>query len=327
MMTHSETATGDRSVADLEREVDQERARLSATIDALQAKASMGNIVEEVMKVARENGGEMSRNLGRAVRDNPVPALLAGVGLAWLMLGSGSSSRRWDADETSGPDAASVYREGGWSDMDGGNAEDTSPGARDRLSGATAGARERASGFAEEVSTRASHFADAVGGGMTSAREAAQGAGHSARSALHHARRSAMHGGAEVRDVMDEMIEEQPLVLGALAFAVGAAVGGTIPTSRAEDRMFGARAERAREMLRQTASEQGEKLGATLGAVAEEARQVVGEAAHEISERLPDARTAVGAAGERISEASERVRNAGAEEAERQGLAHPKTEI
>ena len=49
----------------------------------------------------RDNGGDLGRNLGRAVRDNPLPALLTGVGLAWLMAGTGRPADRWEDDRRS----------------------------------------------------------------------------------------------------------------------------------------------------------------------------------------------------------------------------------
>ena len=93
------TDPGDRSVTELEREVDRERERVSATIDELKWRASVGNIVDQLVKAVGENGGEVSRNLGRSLRDNPLAALLTGVGLAWLMAGSGrprEQGRDWD---------------------------------------------------------------------------------------------------------------------------------------------------------------------------------------------------------------------------------------
>ena len=98
-MAEFSTNPGDRSVTELEREVDRERERVSATIDELQARASVGSLVDQLVKAVGENGGEVSRNLGRSLRDNPLAALLTGVGLAWLMAGSGrprDEGRDWD---------------------------------------------------------------------------------------------------------------------------------------------------------------------------------------------------------------------------------------
>ena len=101
-MAEFSTNPGDRSVTELEREVDRERERVSATIDELQARASVGSLVDQVVKAVGENGGEVSRNLGRSLRDNPLAALLTGVGLAWLMAGSGprrDEANRWEDQE------------------------------------------------------------------------------------------------------------------------------------------------------------------------------------------------------------------------------------
>ena len=98
-MAEFSTNPGDRSVTELEREVDRERERVSATIDELQARASVGSLVDQLVKAVGENGGEVSRNLGRSLRDNPLAALLTGVGLAWLMAGSGrprDEARDWE---------------------------------------------------------------------------------------------------------------------------------------------------------------------------------------------------------------------------------------
>ena len=98
-MAEFNTNPGDRSVTELEREVDRERERVSATIDELQSRASVGSLVDQVVKAVGENGGEVSRNLGRSLRENPLAALLTGVGLAWLMAGAGKprdEGRDWE---------------------------------------------------------------------------------------------------------------------------------------------------------------------------------------------------------------------------------------
>ena len=101
-MAEFNTNPGDRSVTELEREVDRERERVSATIDELQSRASMGNIVDQLVKAVGENGGDISRNVGRSIRENPMAALLTGVGLAWLMAGSSRGHGKggdWDSED------------------------------------------------------------------------------------------------------------------------------------------------------------------------------------------------------------------------------------
>jgi hypothetical protein len=326
---------------------------VSATIDALQSKASIGNIVDEVMKVVRDNGGDMGRNLGRTVRDNPLPALLTGVGLAWLMAGGGRRpGYRWDderderfyerrpvpvGDSLSGSerydagaamDAGDASTSGGYGNPQPGMFDDGSdqaaPGFGERAGGAFSAAGSRMSEAAGHVGARASEMAHAAGDAISGAGRTARRAGGAASHGLSRAGRSASHLGSDARETFDVLIEEQPLVLGALALAVGAAIGGALPGSRAEDRMFGARSEHAKATLRRVASEEGRKLKATAGAVASEAAAIVDETSAEVAGRLPEGRTMADTAAERVKEAATRLRDAGVEEAERQELGRPK---
>lgn len=99
----------------IERDLEHTRARLDATIDALQEKLSPGQVVDQAVTYFTESGGaEFGRNLMSSVRDNPMPVALVGVGLAWLMM---SGSRR-DHDEPArvayrGRDYAPEYADDG----------------------------------------------------------------------------------------------------------------------------------------------------------------------------------------------------------------------
>lgn len=72
---------------------------------------------------------------------------------------------------------------------------------------------------------------------------------------------------------LDDLVERRPLVAGALALALGAAVGGLIPNSRAENRAMGAEAGRLRREAADTAAAEGAKARRVAGAAAGEARR------------------------------------------------------
>ena len=77
--------------AELEREAEAARARLSDTADQIRAKMSPGQMMDEVLNQFRGGeGSEMFANLRDQARDNPMALALVGSGLAWLMMGSGS---------------------------------------------------------------------------------------------------------------------------------------------------------------------------------------------------------------------------------------------
>src|SRR3546814_17119626 len=43
-------------------------------------------------------GGLFARNLGATLRDNPVPTLLLGIGICWLMIAARNGARREEVD-------------------------------------------------------------------------------------------------------------------------------------------------------------------------------------------------------------------------------------
>ena len=90
-----------------------------------------------------------------------------------------------------------------------------------------------------------------------------------------------------MRHGLDTLMEDQPLVVGAIAMALGAAVGGALPRSRVEDRMFGEQSDRAMETVRTLAKDQGAKVQATASAVVDEALNIADEASAELGTRLP----------------------------------------
>ena len=107
-----------------------------------------------------------------------------------------------------------------------------------------------------------------------------------------------------MRHGLDTLIEDQPLVAGAIAMALGAAVGGALPRSRVEDRMFGEQSDRAMETVRTLAKEQGAKVQATAGAVVDEALNIAGEASAELGAKLPSGEEIVDAAEGKVREAA-----------------------
>ena len=113
-----------------------------------------------------------------------------------------------------------------------------------------------------------------------------------------------------MRHGLDTLIEDQPLVAGAIAMALGAAVGGALPRSRIEDQMFGEQSDRAMEAARTLAKEQGAKVQATAGAVMDEAMNIAGEASAELGGKLPSGEEIVDAAEGKVREAASRLREA-----------------
>jgi hypothetical protein len=74
-----------KSPDEIEQDIAATREHIDRTLDVLTARLSPSGLVDQALHIARDTGGEFTLNLGRAIRDNPVPTALIGVGLGWLM--------------------------------------------------------------------------------------------------------------------------------------------------------------------------------------------------------------------------------------------------
>jgi hypothetical protein len=112
MSTRYDTDPGSKSAEEVQREVRESRAEVEQTLEAIQRRLSPGQMFDQAVDYMRGSGGqEFLRNLGATVRDNPVPMVLMGTGLAWLML-SGPRDRRHYEDDDLGDYAEGHYGAG-----------------------------------------------------------------------------------------------------------------------------------------------------------------------------------------------------------------------
>ncbi len=99
--------------------------------------------------------------------------------------------------------------------------------------------------------------------------------------------------------------------MGALALAVGAAVGGALPRTRTEDELFGKESDRVVAGLRATAEEEGGKLQRAAAGAADEAQAFAGEVAGALAHA--GSQTVERMEGV-IDDAKERLRDSAADE-------------
>ncbi|HEV2100806.1 MAG TPA: hypothetical protein VGR45_18010 [Stellaceae bacterium] len=80
--------------AQLEREAEQSLWQLSGTLEELRGRITPGHVVDQVIDYSRDSAAtDFVRNFGREVRRNPVPLVLIGIGILWLLLASNRTSR------------------------------------------------------------------------------------------------------------------------------------------------------------------------------------------------------------------------------------------
>ncbi len=86
------TDARNRSPEEWEREIERTRADIDRTLAALQYRLSRAALIDRVLRTTRDEGGAFIAGIGRTVRDNPIPALVLGAGLAWLVTASRGSN-------------------------------------------------------------------------------------------------------------------------------------------------------------------------------------------------------------------------------------------
>jgi ElaB/YqjD/DUF883 family membrane-anchored ribosome-binding protein len=207
----------------------------NATIGKVESVAnSASDMVSNVGQTAGEmvsNAGQTAQQAGSgivgAIRRNPVPAAMVGIGLGWLAMsnrGSSSSSRYSD-----------------WSD--GGR----SWGDGNRMSGSTwdttgysdSGSGFGGQGFTDKVGNTAGRVGDTagqvVGNVQQTAGEVVQNVQQTAGQVPYQVQGVAR----QVQDNAGRMIQENPLAVGAIALALGTAVGMALPSTQKEQQILG----------------------------------------------------------------------------------------
>ncbi|WP_416638213.1 DUF3618 domain-containing protein [Pseudomonas sp. OHS18] len=86
MSTHSSIAAESlKSPEVLEQEIDQQRSRIDALIDDVEARLTPQRLIDQALAYGRESGGlEIAERLGQTLKANPVPVAMTAIGLAWL---------------------------------------------------------------------------------------------------------------------------------------------------------------------------------------------------------------------------------------------------
>jgi len=84
-----------QDMKELERDIEESRARLDLTIDRLQDRLSVSGIVDDMLGSARKSTyGPVFDNALTVIKRNPVPVMLAAAGIGWLLYRLSQDSAR-----------------------------------------------------------------------------------------------------------------------------------------------------------------------------------------------------------------------------------------
>lgn len=254
-----------RSSRHLEREAEESRARIEGLLDQLGGHLSPDRLMEQAKDYLQKGPGAFGGNLGAVVRDNPVPVVLAGLGLGWLALAGRHSSPQGGDDDAS-RDRASIRRVHGdtASDLDPSRPVSSPPGV---VPGTVRDDEDARSG----LGTRAKAADEGVRGAAQNAAERLGDVGGQLHQRAARAQDQAGRAARQTGDGFMRVLTEQPLVVAGLGVALGALLGAALPATARENELLGETSDELKQRARAFGHEQMDKVSEAVAAKTDEA--------------------------------------------------------
>ena len=230
-----------------EQDVDATRARIGEQLEQIGQRLSPGQLVDDAFDYLKQHGDGLATQVTKVVRGNPLPLLMIGAGILWLM------------KSTRGPTPSTDLDDRDWS---------TSP-----QDGAD---RAPSSGSSTVAAWRERVRPDARGSGLQRFEQIVVDRAGDVKGQVKSLTRQASHKTAQARSELARLLEQQPLVVGAIGIAAGSALGALLPATRIENEMLGGLSESLAETTRHIAADGYE-------AVRDQARQTVEELAGRLA--------------------------------------------
>lgn len=320
---------------EIKADIERKRSEVSDKIDTLQQRLSPEHLkhqaqetVNEVVKESTdklkayisENAQQLPATLIDTIKRNPVPAALIGLGIGWLLV-ENANAKRQEHHYAGARHSNGGYQqtnEGYWSpkyeyESPRVSAQgSTYPGpyatqdttsyrgseadekgmlgqAREKIGELGEQVRDTAQGAVQQVSHRASQL-----GAQVSSMESQTG------EKAAHLQIATQQKAQQVGRQVQQVVEDNPLVVGAVAFAVGTALALALPPTRRESQLMGEMRDRVLDTAQQAAGDVAErvqhvveevkpKIEETVQKIGEEVKQTGKDAAHEVKQTLKDA--------------------------------------
>lgn len=290
-----------KSSSQIVSELETRRHRMRREIEGLNDQFSPEQLWETAKNsLAASNGNEFVRNLGRSVRDNPLPLAVVGAGIAWMIVDRNRDHRSIERDyltdraprpaNVPGPDRVSsdtatrhvvhdpevtpgvVTRSPGpVDDNDDGpsmrsRVGDAGTRLKDSVTSARNGARDRLTTAREEAVDRLSTARDG-------ARDRIATTSDATRRRLSDAQARSQQTISEASDRIGENYRANPLVFGLGAAAAAAVLGALLPGTRREDQVLGDYADQARDLAEDARHKATDIAGKTLDTIQDESQK------------------------------------------------------
>jgi len=261
------------------REMAQET---TAHVKAAVREATIGK-VETMVRTANDKSNEARYSMMETIKQNPVPAVLAGIGLGWLYINSRSAAARGTTDSRAAWPAQYNQPSARYQPYQAPDHGNVMPGDRnpvgaamDRVQATTGSMADRAgntmsqvgdkagdltSQIGETASNLAGQVGDTAGNLASQVGDTASNLASQTRAAAGTFADQAQDQANRLEDSFQRTLRENPLAVGAAALVLGTAVGLALPMTRKENELMGETRDSAMEKVQSVAQETMEKAG------------------------------------------------------------------
>lgn len=329
-----------RSSAEIKDDIENVRDHMDDTLDRLNERLSPRALINGVLDWfdSRKAASAASVTSGarrasgdtlRFVRDNPVPVLLTGAGIVWMIA---EANRSDDYDEADYDDAGSdegfavsgsgrrrsstYYPSSEAGSCSSGGTGTEEPGTMDKIKEKAGEAKETLAGMAETAKSKVSNAGENLKQGLRSGQDSVSRTMARGRRGTRRAAGKIQSGYGEAEVRFKDAVDEYPLAVGACFLGLGLLAGSLLPRTGKEDEWLG----EASDDFVEASKAKGEDLVERGKAVA---GQVADRAADEAQKQGLTVQQAAGKAqglGSKIGAVVEAAKDEASRAAERENL-------
>jgi ElaB/YqjD/DUF883 family membrane-anchored ribosome-binding protein len=232
--------------------------------------------VETMARTASDTAGGWRQSVVETIKANPMPAALVGLGVGWMLLNrpTGSAASGHDYGTASGYGYGTRSWAAGAPAGRYGNqtvAQDTG------RAGAASGAQEKVGRVADQAQQTATHAAQNV---QDTANQVMDQVQQTSGQLVDQVQEQA----SRAQSFLSHQLDENPLLVGAVAVAIGGVLAGTVRSTHQEDQILGT----ARDKMMGSARELTQDTMQKVGCVVDEVQSTAKEEARQQS-LIPDA--------------------------------------
>jgi Protein of unknown function (DUF3618) len=253
-----------RSSSEIKGDIRQTRDRLDNTLETLNQRLSPRSLVNDVLSWLEGRGGSQPgggssdslqrgyQSVVRQIKENPMPALIIGAGITWMILGAENdeapdfghrSVRGYDEPPEPLSPRASESQRGIASVV-----KEKVRDAHEALSSASEAVTGKVSEISSGVQAQARSAGSVIGEGIRQSRRIGSGAEE-------HLQRST----GVASDTFQAMVENYPFAVAVGFLGVGVLTGLLLPRTRQEDKLIGEKSDQLIEQIKETGKDSLEK--------------------------------------------------------------------